>query len=192
MAKPRRLVEYKTSRNSCKKCNTNLRYKNGNCVQCLLNREQQNRENIPYYNKVKEKAKTRYYNDVELSRAKLRENRNRNKEEINLNRRIQYKENPEPKRLAIYKWRKTNPNKQKEIQLRYDNLNKEKRKALAKRLKPRYKESIKIASKRHYINNKYLYVEKSRRRAATKLQATPSWINIDKIREVYKEAQKQK
>lgn len=46
-------------------------------------------------------------------------------------------------------------------------------------------ESCNDRSKQHYLNNTNMYIEKSARRRASKLRATPKWADLDKIKEKY-------
>lgn len=47
------------------------------------------------------------------------------------------------------------------------------------------KDRCNLRSAEHYKENKQMYVEKSARRRANKLQATPLWVDKEKIKQVY-------
>lgn len=53
------------------------------------------------------------------------------------------------------------------------------------------KEKIDIKNHNHYENNKEMYLEKSAKRRATKLNATPKWYENEEINELYKQSSKE-
>lgn len=46
-------------------------------------------------------------------------------------------------------------------------------------------ETVKVAAHTHYINNKEQYIARNINRRVGALQATPSWANLDKIKQIY-------
>ena len=47
------------------------------------------------------------------------------------------------------------------------------------------RDTISVQKKIYYQNNKYLYTAKTAKRRAAKLQATPKWADLEKIKEMY-------
>lgn len=188
----RRKADYIYTGKPCKYGHIGPRYKNGNCVECLLVRSRLKYDDPQVRAEKSRERMEQYHSNPEESRRKQREYRERNKERLNYKRRQKYKENPEPRRRAAQEYRRKYPERVKESNAKYYKANKEKRnrdsRAYGLKHRDRLRLYNRLYSKHHYLKNKAAYAEKRSRRRLHKKEATPTWANIDKMREIYEES----
>ena len=94
-------------------------------------------------------------------------------------------ERKEKKRLYNKEWHEKNKEKRKE----YLKKNKEKIKEKRKEYREKNKEKINLNEREYKKTNKGKVNAHTAKRRATKLQATPTWSELDKIKIVYQKAQ---
>lgn len=118
---------------------------------------------------------------------------------------IQYqKDNPDKVNERTHRYRLRHPEKEKARAVKYKQENAEKIKQSNKRYRDNNKEKVTLANKKYSVanaeiirikrkiyaqNNKGYINFRTRLRQARKRQATPSWANLDKIKELYVLAQ---
>lgn len=112
-----------------------------------------------------------------------------NKELILTKGRKYYVNNKEKVDCANLLWAKNNKEKVRAIHRKWVEKNPDRNCAHKKSWILRNPEKKKEATRKHRKNNLPMYAEKSMRRYASKLNATPLWADIDAIKDVYKEAE---
>jgi|TARA_B110000211_G_C14076299_1_gene552227 leucyl aminopeptidase (aminopeptidase T) len=106
----------------------------------------------------------------------------KDKEKMKAYKKVYYESNKEKQKAYIKAWRKANKEKMKASDKAYYEANKEKKKAYRKANKEKMKAYKKVYKK----NNRGLFNAYNSKRQADKIMATPSWANLEKIKEIYK------
>ena len=142
---------------------------------------------MPYRDKEKKKAYNKDY--CEANKEKLKAYYEVNKEKIKATKKAWFEANKE----KIKAYREVNKEKSKATKKAWDEANKEKVKAYNEDNKEKRKayyevnkEKMKVYRSLYQKNNKGIINAISSKRRANKIMATPSWANLEKIKEIYK------
>lgn len=117
----------------------------------------------------------------------------KDKEKQKASHKAWYEANNEKRKASMKAWYEANKEKKKayreankEKSKAYYEVNKEKLKAYIEAYRETNKEKIKACKKVYRKNNKGLINSYNSKRRANKIRATPSWANLEKIKEIYK------
>jgi hypothetical protein len=178
----------------CKFGHVGPRYKNGNCVTCLLKREAQKQSDPMFAKAKRQRERDRHWSDVEGSREKLRRRRLDNPEDYRGYARDSYSRHREQRVNDSKQYRQNNLASVRERDRRYHAENKEARSERNRdwRLRnPPDREKARAYSADHYRNNRARYAMRRAGRRKMMREATPSWINKSDLLVVYQEAERQ-
>src|SRR3546814_20694242 len=103
-------AEYVFNGRPCKYGHVGPRYKNGNCVTCLLERESEKQKDEQFAESKRQREKDRHWSDVEISRKPLRVRRADNTEASKEYARTSYTKHPERRRSESPGYRRQNMN----------------------------------------------------------------------------------
>ena len=191
----KKTAEYVYTGKACKNGHIGPRYKNGNCVECLLNREKAKISDPVVAQQKREHERQRYWADQQRSLEKQKQTREKYGSEWNATRRSRYQADSsfrEKILASVSKYRKANPLAVKESQTAYHLKNKAVRNIRSKEYRNKHKEHVLVRgrafSKEHYQKNKEYYWTKKQKRRAACIQATPKWANQLRMLQLKREA----
>lgn len=190
----KRTAEYIYTGNPCRKGHVGPRYKNGNCVQCLLDREAEKQRDPLYAEQKRQRELRRYWADPNAASERSKKWRKENAEQVSNARKAKYNANKEEVKALARAYRKANPERVKASHRAYYEKNREKINERTRLYRlanlERMREQNKAYSRRHYIENKdYYLLKKQKRRAQCKL-AVPRWANLAAMEAIYAEARR--
>lgn len=191
----KKTAEYVYTGKACKNGHTGPRYKNGNCVECLLNREKAKISDPIVAQQKRERERQRYWADQQGSLEKQKQTREKYGSEWNATRRSRYQTDSsfrEKILASVSKYREANPLVVKKSHTTYHLKNKEARNIRSKEYRNKYREILlvkgRVLSSEHYQNNKEYYWIKNQKRRAVCAQATPKWANHLMMMQLKREA----
>lgn len=191
----RKTAEYVFNGKPCKNGHVGPRYKNGNCVECLLNREKLKLTDPNFAKQKRDIEKQRYWADPKKHLAQQKSTREKYGVDWNAGKRLRYTTDPiyRSNVLASVKaYRVANPDSVKQSQANYHLRNKIERNQKCLLYRQVHQVTLLIknreASRQHYqLNKEYYWVKKQKRRAACS-QATPKWANLQAMAQLSKQA----
>lgn len=187
-----RTAEYVYGARPCKRGHTGPRYKNGNCVQCLLDREAAKQADPALAAEKRARERARHAANPEKgkerSRAYWQANRDRLAAAAAARYRLQRIERIAKQRA----YREANTDKVRETDRRYRAVHlsaiKARQAAYRKKHVERLRDYAKAYSAEHYRRNKLRYRARSRGRRHGMQQATPPWADLSAIAAIYERA----
>lgn len=191
MTTRRKTANYKLGGGPCKYGHNGPRYKNGNCVDCLLIRERAKQADPMFAEAKRIRSNAQYSENLDIARSKLRERRAANPDLYKEYAKNSY-ERHKDKRLAenrAYRIRNLDAILKRDRE--YGARNREQRIKNNKlwRIKnPPDKEKASLYSKEHFKKNKHRYAARNAARRRIARNAKPKWANDDRIELIYKKA----
>jgi hypothetical protein len=191
----KKIAEYVYTGKPCKNGHIGPRYKNGNCVECLLNREREKQLDPLFAEKKRDREASRYNADIEKSRETQRKRRYLQKDEINERLKKKYATNEayrEERIEQVKKYRLLNPEAVRLSLRGYHEKNREDRNQKSRSYRLRNIDKVlkdgRIFSRNHYLINKEYYWLKKQKRRAVCLRASPAWADVEVMTQVKKDA----
>lgn len=177
----------------CKNGHVNpLRYGNGNCRECLREKNAALQVDPEFAQRKRDRENARYRANPEKYNARSRAYHAANRERLNDMAAKRYALNRDARIEAMRVYRETFPERVKASNRRYHIKNAALRsvKARAWRLKnlEAIRERAKVYGREHYRKNKSYYLAKGALSKRRLRQATPPWADLTKIVEIYQSA----
>lgn len=190
----KRTAEYIYTGNPCRNGHTGPRYKSGNCVQCLLDREAEKQRDPLHAEQKRQREMRRYRADPIAANERSKKWREENAERVSNARKAKYDANKEEVKALARAYRKANPERVKASNRAYYEKNREE---INERMRlyrlanlERIRELNKACSRRYYSENKDYYLLKKQKRRAQCNRAMPRWANLAAIAAIYAEARR--
>lgn len=188
----KRTAEYIYNGKPCKRGHIGPRYKSGNCVECLLERERQKQLDPEFSAAKRIRENQRHHANPDISRERSKRYWDENREELIKKQRESYANNRDVRLEAIHQYRKLYPERVKESHRKYHARNREKRAENHKKYREANREILlvknRILCKEHYEANKEYYWHKAQKRRAVTVQATPVWADLNAVKSIVREA----
>ena len=169
-----------------------LRYSNGNCRECLREKNAALQCDPEFAQRKRDRENARYAADPGKSNARSKAYHFSNRPTVQKSNAKRYAENRLERIAKMQQYRAANPEKVKESLKRYYQNNKAACKARRCRWAAENADSLKEYQKvyhaKHYEENKKYYYIKSAKAKSRLRKATPKWADMDKILAIYKQA----